>query len=37
MEVRVSEGEGICMKNHVRGLSAGRVEYSLMVENKTEC
>lgn len=37
MEVRVSEGEGICMKNHLRGLSNGRVEYPLMRENKTEC
>ncbi|CAD8199615.1 unnamed protein product [Paramecium pentaurelia] len=37
VEVRVSEGEGICMKNHLRGLSNGRVEYPLMRENKTEC
>ncbi|CAD8184890.1 unnamed protein product [Paramecium octaurelia] len=37
VEVRVSEGEGICMKNHERGLTSGRTEYSLMKEEKTEC
>ncbi|CAD8184806.1 unnamed protein product [Paramecium octaurelia] len=37
VEVRVSEGKGICMKNHERGLTSGRTEYSLMRENKTEC
>ncbi|CAD8101800.1 unnamed protein product [Paramecium sonneborni] len=37
VEVRVSEGEGICMKNHQRGITNGRTEYPLMRENKTEC
>jgi hypothetical protein len=32
----VSEA-GVCFKNTERGMSSGRSDYSLMVENKTDC
>lgn len=37
IETRISEGNGVCMKNHERSISAGRKDYLLMSENKTEC
>lgn len=36
VEFKVSEA-GVCFRNNERGMSAGRIDYSLMRENKTDC
>lgn len=37
MEFRINEGDGVCVQNHDRGITKGRIDYTLMKINKTEC
>ena len=37
VEMRVAEGEGVCLLNHERSITKGRNDYFLMRDKKVDC